>query len=69
VANKEAKGNGSMSQKLTRSYSVSCRNPYKVAGLFSANEIKTNGLFVFGHFLSLPFWLLRKCLKDEEREF
>ncbi|KAF5446777.1 hypothetical protein F2P56_032380 [Juglans regia] len=45
VANGEA--NGSVSQKLIRSYSVSCRNSCKVAGLFSNSggaEAKISGL-------------------------
>ena len=44
VANGEANGNGSVSQKLIRSYSVSCRNPCKVAGLFNHSETKSNGV-------------------------
>ena len=44
VANGEANGNGSVSQKLIRSYSVSCRNPCKVAGLFNHSEPKSNGV-------------------------
>ncbi|XP_050289754.1 protein OCTOPUS [Quercus robur] len=44
VANGEANGNGSVSQKLIRSYSVSCRNPCKVAGLFNHAETKANGV-------------------------
>nr|XP_023881433.1 UPF0503 protein At3g09070, chloroplastic-like [Quercus suber]POE74203.1 upf0503 protein, chloroplastic [Quercus suber] len=44
VANGEANGNGSVSQKLIRSYSVSCRNPCKVAGLFNHTETKSNGV-------------------------
>lgn len=44
VANGEATGNGSVSQKLIRSYSVSCRNHSKVAGLFNHTETKANGL-------------------------
>ncbi|KAL4610768.1 hypothetical protein ACB092_08G075600 [Castanea dentata] len=44
VANGEANGNGSVSQKLIRSYSVSCRNPCKVAGLFNHAETKSNGV-------------------------
>lgn len=42
VANGEA--NCSVSQKLIRSYSVSCRDPNKLAGFNGGNDLKLNGL-------------------------